>query len=556
MSIRLVDADSLKDASAIPAWIATAFRPTDGRDPLGLQSITIDRIMPRLVPSVLALSRRARYFSVYTFLLDEVFRHQPTASQDELSGFVKAREYDYALAVQLCPRGCGQTASAVVGGLKAGPKVRSGAESFQRAESVESYLGGYGLYYRTPLVELGLVAPRGEFVPAQDEPLPRDVLRPGLGFALAERFRAAVADSAYYPDYFFGTQPIPKTVLVDLAERVCLCRLGDHPLERSAIREAVIGLPSPTPDSAASAERRGLAEQRRRSFAIVLWAFERDPSMLIDGGNPTSKFRRVVWTEFERTLGDQTELAGGLAQWAALVGKDYLQDALATIWSDFCRRGRASQPADGMPPEEVSWFLTHGLLDGTTVDLGTGSLAVASSTPTRTWAAEISSRSAGQSLEDLRGWVVHQNTAAAGLAFLLALRNRLTERVIGVREWRAIAGQSSNWQPGLLGTIAALDAHLEEDPALGDTLAWVAHRFVVDVHERVAYSKLPDFTFRFRWEEDRLRFYDRDASRFEPTDIRLDAITRLSRDLGLLDPAGETGVLTAEGTAFVAGVLG
>lgn len=201
-------------------------------------------------------------------------------------------------------------------------------------------------------------------------------------------------------------------------------------------------------------------------------------------------------------------------------------------------------------------LLTHGLLDGRTVDLGTGAHSVASSASTRTWAADLSSRSAGQPLEDLRRRVVYEGTAAAGLAFLLALRNRITERMIGVPEWRVIAGQASNWQPGLLGTIAALDAHLEEDPALGDTLEWVAHRFILDVHERVAYSKLPDFTFRFRWEEDRLRFYDRDASRFEPTDIRLDAITRLSRDLGLLDPACEAGVLTVEGAAFVAGVLG
>ena len=142
------------------------------------------------------------------------------------------------------------------------------------------------------------------------------------------------------------------------------------------------------------------------------------------------------------------------------------------------------------------------------------------------------------------------------MVLLLALRNRLTEQVTACRAWRAIAGQASNWQPGLLGTIAALDAHLEDDPILGETLAWVTQRFVVDVHERVAYSKLPDFTFRFRWEEGRLRFYGLDPRRFEPTDIRLDAISRLSQDLGLLDPSGDPGVLTDDGRAFLAEVLG
>jgi hypothetical protein len=40
-----------------------------GRDPLGLQTITQDRIMPGLLPGVLALSQRARYLAIYPFLL-------------------------------------------------------------------------------------------------------------------------------------------------------------------------------------------------------------------------------------------------------------------------------------------------------------------------------------------------------------------------------------------------------------------------------------------------------------------------------------------------------
>ncbi len=84
-----------------PRWIESSLQVTAGRDPLGLQTITIDRIMPRLVPGILGLSRRARYFSFYPFLLWEYREHQMQASNDALSVFVKAREYEYALAVQL-----------------------------------------------------------------------------------------------------------------------------------------------------------------------------------------------------------------------------------------------------------------------------------------------------------------------------------------------------------------------------------------------------------------------------------------------------------------------
>ena len=57
-----------------PEWVdQDDFEAKDGRDPLGLETITTDRIVPLLVPGVLALSTRARYFSfhLFLFLLDE-----------------------------------------------------------------------------------------------------------------------------------------------------------------------------------------------------------------------------------------------------------------------------------------------------------------------------------------------------------------------------------------------------------------------------------------------------------------------------------------------------
>jgi hypothetical protein len=54
----------------LPRWIAATLRISTA-DPLGMQTITQDRILPRLVPGVLALSRRARYLSVFCFLLHQ-----------------------------------------------------------------------------------------------------------------------------------------------------------------------------------------------------------------------------------------------------------------------------------------------------------------------------------------------------------------------------------------------------------------------------------------------------------------------------------------------------
>lgn len=556
MSSTLVDGSSI-DSSELPQWIESSFRWTDGRDPLGLQSITADRIMPRLVPGVLALSRRARYFSFYPFLLDEVLRERRYATQNDLSTLIKQSEYEYAIAVLLCPRRCGESrAAAAVGTNNAWRKVRDGVELYDRGESVESFLGGYGLYYRTPLVELGLVAQRGEYVPDREEALPRDVLRPGRAEALAHLFRRAIEDTEYYRRYFLSHQPVPHDVLAELSERACLCRLEEYPDEQGAIRAVLLGPPEHRSEiGLIDAERRAAADQRRRSFALLLWAVGRAPGLLT-AGDPDSVFRRSVWQAFETPVGSSTALLDVVGQWAGLVAKDYLQDALSCIWTEFCRRGHALQGSDGMRPDELDHFLRVELLKPMSFEIAGRPIELAPDRGTSDFTDQLADVLSGVSLEDVRTWTVGQSTAAAGMLLLVVLRGRVTSEVLANAAWSSIAGQSSNWQTGLLGFVRLFDQHLEESPSLRDTLVWIAERFVIDVHERVAYSKLTDFTFRFRWEEDRLRFYELSHERFRTTDIRLDAITRLSIDLGLLDPDDPERPLTSAGEEFVLEVLG
>ena len=86
-----------------------------------------------------------------------------------------------------------------------------------------------------------------------------------------------------------------------------------------------------------------------------------------------------------------------------------------------------------------------------------------------------------------------------------------------------------------------LRTHLDSDPSVADTLWWLVSRFVVPVHERIAYSKLPEFTFRFRWEDGLLRFYDHGAGRFPLAAIRDEPLALLTWDLGLWDETGNDG---------------
>ena len=143
-----------------PVWIAPSL-PKAGRDPLGLQTITEDRITPILLPGVLALSRRARYFSYYPFLLDQYRLAEGRASNSALDVYIKRREFEFAVAARLCSK-CAVEGTGANAAEQARAALREAGDGpIDRRESVESTLGGYGLYYKSPLVDLGVVAPQG-----------------------------------------------------------------------------------------------------------------------------------------------------------------------------------------------------------------------------------------------------------------------------------------------------------------------------------------------------------------------------------------------------------
>lgn len=126
----------------LPEWIKSTLDIKAGRDPLGLQTITQDQAMPMLVPGILALSRRARYFSFYPFLLREYQERQLPSTNQRLSEFMKRRELDLAVAVMLCEHDCRNLRSGAVGTRRATTIVNSQQDPVTRAESVDSFLGG------------------------------------------------------------------------------------------------------------------------------------------------------------------------------------------------------------------------------------------------------------------------------------------------------------------------------------------------------------------------------------------------------------------------------
>ncbi len=558
---------------AAPAWVEVSLAAKEGRDPLGLQTTTQDRLMPVLLPGLLELTRRARYFSFYAFLLQEYQQRRLAADATAQSTFIRRREWDLGLAVQRCPRKCG---SSPVGARRLG-STALGPGPYPRNVSVESAYGGYGLYYRSPMIQTGLVARTGTL--AGDTPITVDVLHDSpRAQALAARFRDAVADTAYYQREFTTASALPADVVDELAAKACLCRLVLLPEERDAVTAALFDSdPEPaaptatTPAAAAGAGTQHTAGpagpsapieaagdldvvQRRRSVAHYLTLLEADPAVAVS----EAAYRSALW---ESTGGRSAEHAVVAGQWAALVAKDVWQDALCSVWSAFCDAGVAAYRSLGTG---LDWAQTREL----TQTLCAAAPALNPATPTADLSADVAAgrfavtnasgavvNPSALTMEELRALTAELDTATSGLVAVLELERRTADR--DGRGWEAAAHVASAWQMSVAQVLDALRGHLNTDPSVSDTMWWLVSRFVVPVHERIAYSKLPEFTFRFRWEDGLLRFYDRGLARFPLAAVRNEPLALVTRDLGLwAKDADGNAALTPRGSAFVEDWLG
>jgi hypothetical protein len=163
--------------------------------------------------------------------------------------------------------------------------------------------------------------------------------------------------------------------------------------------------------------------------------------------------------------------------------------------------------------------------------------------------------------EDLRAWSAAADTASAGLVALLVFSERLPEPRSVHPLWTEIAGRHSEHQDGLLGVLSLFRGRLRDDPSVAGLLDWTVQRFLIGPHEAIAYSKLPEATFRFYWEETgRLRFFTPGTGgldRFDPSDDRRGTMSSLSEDVGFWEYSedSDAAVLTADGRSFVAEVF-
>lgn len=378
-----------------------------------------------------------------------------------------------------------------------------------------------------------------------------------------------MADSDYAKHWMFTSDPLPAEVLEELATTACLCQLRVRPEERDVVHAALFTIDehsapaAPTGGSDAAPEDAdevamlvldadAAVAQRRASVAHYLSLVEKSPATVDDEG----VFRDALWSPPAARSEDHRVVAG---QWAGLIAKDVWQDALCSIWAEFGQAGLDQTRASG---EGLTWSetaeLARSLVVGPPVleaTMLTTELAAATAAGHVTFSGLVEGHLAAATLQDLRAATVELSSATSGLVVLLELHRRAHGRTDP--GWARTATARSTWQPSVAEVLAGLNVHLVDGPTVADTLWWLVQRFIITVHERIAYSKLPEDTFRFRWEDGRVRFYDNGIGRFPLAAIRYAPLALITRDLGFWDYDGTAQAqLTPRGSAFITEVFG
>ncbi len=540
MGVARSEAQMLNGAG--PFWTEKLYRPSGGQDHLGLGSVSSDRILRTLAPGINVLTVHPRYWSFYSFVLEEFWQRRLARTRRSFAGFYRPCESIYAVAVHLCDRPEHEQHGpmrGVVGTDKARPyAARASAEFDPMYEYIDSDLGGYGLYYGTTMAATGLVIPA-----LPQAGVPFDAPTPA-GQRAAATFREAIVGTAYYREYFGQPErSVPAGVVLEYARAACLCQLQtDHAPDRALLRDVFCH--GGDPDEAAL---------RRATLRFFL-----DLSVETDGF-PVDQdtFRRLIYF---RDLGDgqryvpRAEVMRAARRWRLYQAREYYSLAFNRLWGLLCAWGadRSAAGAVSIPIAEW-WAWLDGALDVGPVgrDFGAGDPGITSSAPLAElarWVAEAASTGAGVDeiwpqngplTEDrLSAWRADPaddpGLAAAMIVLLFLIRERVGRpgQQLQLGEDVDILAAGGAERLAMSRFFDRARRAIMAGATVGEFARSLVLDFVIRQHERVAMSKLPDDTFRFRRDGDRLRFSTlRAVTGFN--DSRFTAVSTIVAELGL-----------------------
>ena len=522
-----------------PQWTAKMYPPKPGRDHLGLGSVSSDQILPSLSPGINVLTFHPRYHSFYAFLLDEFWRRDRPRCRDAWIAFFRPREFIFSIGVYLCDRPEHGQMSNVVGGQKTGPLAGRHLAHYDTATHyIKSELGGYGLYYQTVMAELGIIYPGGPGFP-----LPIDVPSE-KGKALAATFRRAVQETTYYRQYFDqDAAQVPIDVIQEYIRWACLCQLQvPSASDRTGVLDAFL--------------HGGFAEAaatRRATFRLFLDLAAQTEGHSLD----ELAFRQLLY--FRSTDGGATYVPSDTVldtykRWRLYQAREYYGFALNAMWCYLCDWGLAE--GGDLRPVQLSHLWEH-------IRQGLDFQALAAQ-----FGVPAPSIDADSDVFGLLSWLKHLVGAEAGSfdrecslgaplnedrLYRHALSNRHAPEImiagmvtllatVYLRfsdpdlwlqpEW-TISRMGADGRLSVDGFIRTLHSRVRAGRfTIEAFVRWLLRDYVILQHQLVATSKLPDNTFRFQREGDRLRFFQQENA-LGFMNSQFDAISTTVHELGL-----------------------
>jgi len=548
---------------SMPFWTERVYRPGGGQDHLGLGSVVTDRILPRLAPAINVITRHPRYWSFYAFVLSEFWKRDLPRTRAAFRQWYEPLECIFAVACELCDNP--EHKASPVGAEKIGTLVANDPAFYDPKFSyVESALGGYGLYYATTMQAVGLV-----LLPNRSIGLKVDTITPA-GQIVAEAFRSMIVDTEYYTEWLDKHDaPVPASVVREYAQRACLCRLHDSDaLDRPLLADVVL-------HQGQSIE----TASRRETFQMMCELVAQSKGMAID----QEGFRRLIYFGTNARAGDSQRFEftptpptiRAARRWRLYQAREYYNAALNEMWRRLHYWGLGQDGiAIPIPLSKVFESVRFVDFDEFTSSFGVKlpSKGISGLSPIQSlldWVQEVGQVTGG--LDDrwnldapltedgVIGWLHYgRSVTEASSGYLAAALTLLA--LVACRLWsRAMAlVEPEDWFPvseggverlGIERFLAELRRRADEGQSIADLATWLTRDYVISQHGHVAAAKLLSTgdTYRFRVENDRLRFFDQSAS-VGMNNPRFESLATFMYELGWSDYFYDHGnSLTIEG---------
>ncbi len=549
-----------------PRWIAPIYQEETGQDYLGLRLVQ-EHMVDFLLPGIITITPRARYYAFYAWLLVEYAQEHP--ADWSFNRFIKRREQIFGLAI------VGYDSSVV--GLSGYQKFATHWQLYQDAPevplTVDDYLqasrGGYDAYAGV-MRTLGLVT-------EHENQRGWEVTLPGQELATA--FAQAIAGTRYYRGRraYDEAESIETAALQEYGAVCSLNLLAYHP-DHLPTLECLFAFNTPFAPDPRQPESERLGNMRG-TLGLLL-------DMLAQTGPPLNDalFRRHAVNALcaDYAAYQPTDLLRPIiAQWQLYQWRDSYSYGLYALWTYFLHwlkgeeKGTFTAFADHvlavLTPTAVSAALTVSLPDN---DIGPlplhdhlVDLLDAADIPPGEW-SERCRAFASQSQTPLnpqilfeRLYALKPTTPDAYLAHSWLLLAALYLRLTGVPQdtvgWHW-AAEGDMRRRSLALFVAGMDQRRASGATVQETWQWLFRDYVIAQHTLASLGKWRQRkanTFHFRYEDGWFE-YVRDG-RADLSASRIKQALDMLHDLALfaVDPDTNNAFLTDLGQQTLSRVL-